>query len=117
MNHHKSKRKLSRKSTQRNALLKALAVALIMKEKIRTTEAKAKELRPFIERIITNAKPETVAAKRFAASKIGQGVVLKKFFSDIVKAQKDRKGGYTRITKLPKRLKDASKMAMIEFVK
>ena len=108
---------MSRKSTQRNALLKALAVALINKEKIRTTEAKAKELRPFIERIITNAKPETVAAKRFAASKIGQGVALKNLFENVVKAQKDRNGGYTRITKLPKRLKDASKMAMIEFVK
>jgi large subunit ribosomal protein L17 len=117
MRHSKTGRKFKRDSDQRKALLKALSVALIVHEKITTTEAKAKELRPHIERLITAAKKDTVAARRLVAAKIGDGIVLSKMFKTIGPEFKSRSGGYTRIIKLPKRVKDASKMAHIEFVK
>jgi large subunit ribosomal protein L17 len=117
MRHGKKGRKFKRDKNQRKALLKALSVALITRSKITTTEAKAKELRPFIEKLITNAKKDTLAARRLVASKIGDGVAYSKVFADIVPAFKGSTGGYTRIIKLPKRVKDASKMAFIEFVK
>lgn len=117
MRHHSNVRKFKRDTNQRRALLKALAVALINKEKITTTEAKAKELRPFIEKIITKSKVDDQATRRFASQKIGNGIALTKLFKDISPTFKERDGGYTRITKLGRRLKDASKMACIEFVK
>lgn len=117
MRHHSNVRKFKRDKNQRAALLKGLAVALINKEKITTTEAKAKELRPFIEKIVTKSKIDDQATRRFAAQRIGSGVALIKLFKDISPLYKERNGGYTRITKLGRRPKDASKMACIEFVK
>lgn len=117
MRHHSKPRKFNRDRDGRKALLKALSVALINKGKITTTEAKAKELRPFIEKLVTKAKVDTVASKRHVATKIGNGVALTKIFKDVAPNFKDVNGGYTRIIKLPKRLKDAAKMAYIEFVK
>ncbi len=117
MRHGKTGRKFNRTLKARKGLLKSLAVAIINEESIATTEAKAKELRPFIEKLVTIAKADTVASRRLVATKIGSGVVLTKMFKDIAPSFKDRKGGYTRIIKLPKRVKDASPMAQIEFVK
>lgn len=117
MRHHNKIKKLGRKKNARNALVKTLAVSLISKGRIKTTETKAKVLRPFVEKLVTHAKKGTLASNRLIASKIGSGEAYKIITSDIIKDQKDRKGGYTRITKLPKRLADKSKMAMIEFVK
>lgn len=117
MRHHSATRKLKRDRDGRKALLKSLCVALITQEKITTTEAKAKELRPVIEKLVTKAKVDTVAARRLVATKIGSGIALQKMFKDVAPRFKETAGGYTRIIKLPKRLKDAAKMAYIEFVK
>lgn len=115
MSYHRIKRALSRKTGQRKALLKALAVALVMKEKIQTSEPKAKELRPFIERLITQGKKGNLASYRTVIKYIGP-VAGKKLFTDISPRYKDRKGGYTRITKLIARKGDGSARAYIELV-
>ena len=96
--------------------MRSLAVALVKSEKIKTTEAKAKELRPFIEKMLTKAREANLANRRAVASKIGI-ISTKKLFDKIAPKFKDTKGGYTRISKLPPRKGDASKMAVIEFVK
>lgn len=117
MRHHNSVRKFGRKANVRNALIKGLALSLIIHGRIQTTEAKAKELRPFIEKLVTTARPNTATAKRLVTSRlINRKPEVKKFFTDIVPQYVDRKGGYTRIIKLPARLGDGSKMAIIEFV-
>lgn len=116
MRHHNKNRTLGRNTNQRRALLKSLACSLIRDEKIVTTEAKAKELRPLIERMITHGKNDSVATRRFITSKIGSVEMANKLVSDISSKYQDRSGGYTRIIKLPIRKSDASKMAQIEFV-
>lgn len=116
MKHHNRTRKLGRKKDQRNALMKSLACSLIKEEGITTTEAKAKELRPFIEKIVTKGKNDTVASRRLVSSKIGNDTCTKKIFKDIAPKYKETKGGYTRVIKLPLRKGDAAKMARIEFV-
>lgn len=93
-----------------------MAEALILNDKIKTTEAKAKELRPFIEKLVTKAKQGDLAARRVLISRlIGVGLV-KKMIDEIAPKFKDRNGGYTRVIKLPARGQDGSKMAVIEFV-
>lgn len=118
MLHHNKKRKLGRPRDQRNALLKSLAMSLIEKEKITTTEAKAKELRPFIERLITKAKENTLSSRRLILSRLSNhGKTASKLISNIAPRYEKRNGGYTRVLKLSARRKgDASKMAIIEFV-
>lgn len=116
MNHHNKNRKFGRPKNQRVALIKSLMSSLIRDEKIVTTEAKAKELRSHIERVVTHAKNDTVASRRLAVSKIGNKDIVSKLFKDIAPKYKERSGGYTRVIKLPIRKSDAAKMAMIEFV-
>ena len=117
MKHHKSGRKLGRVRRQRIALLNGLARSLIIHEKIRTTEAKAKELRPFIEKLITRSKQDTVISRRIVDSRLGgEQEAVKKLFTTIAPRYKERKGGYTRITKLNIKSDDARKIAQIEFV-
>jgi len=99
----------------RNALVKSLALSLILKGKIKTTDAKARELRPTVEKMITRGMSGTVAAQRALVAKVGS-VGAKKIVSELSPKYKDRKGGYTRITKLPARLSDNALMAVIEFV-
>jgi large subunit ribosomal protein L17 len=115
MNHHKANRKFGRVTKVRNALMKSLARSLILEERIKTTDAKARELRPYAEKIITQGKTGTVAARRLLVAKIGPDGV-KKLFSDISPKYMSRAGGYTRITKLPRRPGDGSLMAYIELV-
>lgn len=115
MRHQKKGRKFGREKDLRRALMKSLAVNLIDKEKIKTTEARAKELRPFIEKIITKAKNNDLAARRLIIAKIGLEQT-KKIFEKIAPKYKERKGGYTRIIKLPRRKGDASKVAIIELI-
>lgn len=115
MKHLKKGRKFGRKRDVRRALMRSLAFSLINKEKIRTTEAKAKELRSFIEKLVTKAKADNLSNRRLIISKIKERAA-KKLFEKIAPKYKDRKGGYTRIVKLPRRKGDASKMAIIEFV-
>lgn len=116
MNHHKAKRKFGRKSNQYKALMSSLARNLIRDEKIITTEAKAKELRPYIEKIVTKAKNDTVATRRLINSRINSEDLSNKMVNEIAPKYKERNGGYTRITKLPLRGDDAAKMAHIEFI-
>lgn len=117
MRHHNSVRKFGRNKNQRHALLKGLALALIAHGKIETTEAKAKELRPFIEKLITKANVGTLASRRIVISRLyNLTSEANKLINDIAPKYKERNGGYTRITKLPRRGGDASKMALIEFI-
>lgn len=115
MKHKKKGRKFGRERDQRRSMMRSLAVNLIKKEKIKTTGAKAKELRPFIEKIITKARRNDLASKKQVISRIGIEAT-KKVFEKISPRYKDRKGGYTRISKLPPRKGDASKISIIEFV-
>jgi large subunit ribosomal protein L17 len=112
----KKGRKFSRKKDQRKALFKSLASALILKEKIKTTEAKAKELRSFIEKFINRAKNKDLATRRFL-SKFFPAKTVKKLVDEIGPRYKERKGGYTRIIKLGLRKTDGARMAIIELVK
>jgi large subunit ribosomal protein L17 len=106
-----------RKSGQRRALIKSLARSLVLEERISTTEAKAKALRPFIERLVTYGKTGTLASRRLAKSRLGDDEAVKKLFSAIAPRYADRKGGYTRIVKRAERgSNDARKLAYIAFV-
>lgn len=119
MKHHKSIRKFGRDHAGRIALLRSLALSLVQKEHIKTTEARAKELRPFIESLVTKGRTGDIASRRLIISRLG-GVSgeesAKKIIEDISPRYATRPGGYTRIVKLPRRGGDASKMAIIEFV-
>ena len=108
-------KKFKRKRDQRKALLKALAEALILHGKIKTTEAKAKELRPYIEKKLTHAKKGGLANQRYLLRYFSKRSV-KKLINEYGRKYVDRNGGYTRIIKLPLRDRDASKIALIEFV-
>jgi len=109
-------RKLSRKRDQRKALLKSLARELFLKERIETTEAKAKELRSFAERFIERAKEKNLSNIRYVSRFFAKDVT-KKLFDEIGPRYKERKGGYTRILKLGPRKSNGAKMAIIELVK
>lgn len=116
MRHHNVNRKFGRTKNQRNALLKSLAYSLALKGKIKTTEAKAKELRPYMEKLVTLGKKGTLASRRELVSRVGEEAA-KKIAADLSVVYKERAGGYTRITKMTPRLTDGSPMAVIEFVK
>ena len=115
MRHHNANRKFGRVTKVRNALLKSLARALVLEGKIRTTDAKARELRPYAEKMITQGKTGTLSARRLLTAKIGPDGAGK-LMGDISPRYMTRAGGYTRITKLPRRPGDASLMAYIELV-
>ncbi|MHB1316404.1 MAG: 50S ribosomal protein L17 [Minisyncoccota bacterium] len=115
MNHHKSNRKFGRVTKVRNALMKSLARSLVLEEKIKTTDAKARELRPYAEKMITQGKLGTLASRRLLVAKIGPDGA-EKLVKDISPRYSTRAGGYTRITKLPRRSGDGSLMAYIELV-
>ena len=116
MRHKKSGRKLNRNSAHRKALFKNLAIALIEQDIIKTTLPKAKELRKFVEPLITIGKEDTVANRRHVFSKLRSDQAVAKLFSEISVNAKDRKGGYTRIIKAGFRPGDKADMAYIELV-
>lgn len=116
MRHRVKGRKLKRTSSHRRATLIALATALLKHKKIKTTIAKAKELRTFVEPIITKAKTDSVAARRYVYNDIKDRDLIKELFGDIVAKIGDRPGGYTRIVKLGQRKGDAAELAIIELV-
>lgn len=117
MRHHNNVRKFGRDKTQKRALLNSLALNLIVREKIKTTEPKAKELRPFIEKLVTNAKKGDMATRRLIVSKLSnRNKEVKKLFEVLAPKYSDKKGGYTRVLKLGARKSDGAKMAIIEFV-
>ncbi|MCX6787057.1 MAG: 50S ribosomal protein L17 [Candidatus Kaiserbacteria bacterium] len=111
------KARFDRPVSQYKALLRSLARSLILEERISTTEAKAKALRPFVERLVTYAKKNTLASRRLAKTRLGDTAAVKKLFDSIGPRYAERKGGYTRIVKRTKRgLNDARKLAYIAFV-
>jgi large subunit ribosomal protein L17 len=112
----KKARQLGLKRDQRKALLRSLAESLFMKERIETTEAKAKELSTFAEKLITKGKQKTLASRRDLAKLFADSLV-RKIIGEIAPRYQERKGGYTRIMKLAPRKNDGAKIAIIELVK
>lgn len=116
MRHLKKGRKFGLKRGKRHSFLRILAGNFIMREKIKTTEARAKELKPIVERFVTYGKKQNVASLRLLIQKLPKDAAQKMYY-EIAPRYTNRKGGYTRITKVMKARKhDASKMAIIEFV-
>jgi large subunit ribosomal protein L17 len=117
MRHHSNVRKFGRDNGQRKALLKGLVLSLIAHGRIETTEAKAKEVRPLVEKMVTKALVGTLASRRLVVSRLyNLKAPAAKLIDVIAPKYKGRTGGYTRITKLGARAGDASKMAVIEFI-
>ncbi len=116
MRHHSVTRKFGREKDQRNALMRSLARNLINENRITTTLPKAKELRPYVEKLVTKAKIGSIASRRLIISKLGGIKEAKALLEVIGPKYKDRMGGYTRIIKLSRRDLDAAPMALIEFV-
>ncbi len=116
MRHRKNVAKLQRNAGQRRALLSGLACSLIREQRIRTTLARAKALRPVAERLVTLGKRGDLHARRRAASFLRQKEAVRKLFEDVAAACADRQGGYCRIVKLGPRHTDSASMAYIEWV-
>ncbi len=116
MRHGISGRKLSRKSQHRTAMFRNMAAALIKHEQILTTTAKAKEMRPYVEKLITLAKRGGLSNRRLAHSRLMDEAQEKKLFEVLAERYADRNGGYTRIIKAGYRASDAAAIAYIELV-
>jgi large subunit ribosomal protein L17 len=116
MRKRKRGRKFGRERDQRKAFFKSLISALLLKEKIKITEPRAKEISGMAEKFITRAKNDTLANRRLLVQ-FFSGTIVKKLFSEIGPRYKERSGGYTRIIKLGPRKTDGAKMAIIELVK
>lgn len=116
MRHLNKGRQLSRSSSHKKALMINLAQDLIEHKRIKTTLGKAKELRPFVEPLITKAKTDTLASRRDVARFFSKPAVMQTLFSEVGPKNVDRPGGYTRIIKLGVRVGDAAPMAIIELV-
>jgi large subunit ribosomal protein L17 len=117
MRHRKAGRKFNRNSPQRKALKKGLAISIIEHESIKTTLAKAKEIRGFLEPLVTLAKENTVANQRLAYARLQSKEAVAKLFDELGPRFKDRPGGYLRVVKRGLRPGDKSPAAQIEFVK
>ena len=119
MRHHNTNKKFGRQAGEREALMRSLVVSLVTHEKIMTTEAKAQALRPMMEKMTTKARETSVANVRLIKSRLDNNLeITNKLVKEIAPKYKDRKGGYTRITKLGSRSGrgDASPLATIEFI-
>ena len=116
MRHRKAGRKLGRSSGHRRALYRNLVTELFRHERIKTTEAKAKAIRPRAEKLITLGKQGTLHARRLAAGRLNDQEILKKLFDEIAPRYQEREGGYTRILKLGSRQGDNALMVLIELV-
>lgn len=116
MRHKKAGRKLGRNPAQRKALYRQLAISMILHERITTTEAKAKSIRPIVEKLVTIAREDSHAHRRLIMSKIDNHLATAKLFEVIAPRYESTPGGYTRISKLEPRRGDAAAMALIEFV-
>jgi large subunit ribosomal protein L17 len=117
MKHHKAFRKFGREKNQRKAFIKGLLINLIRHGRIETTLARAKEIRPHVEKLVTLAKEDTVARRRLVMARLlNQEPEVTKLFKEYAPKFKDVQGGYTRILKLATRLSDGAEKAIIEFV-
>ena len=117
MRHRKSGRKLNRNSPQRSALKKGLAISIIEHESVKTTLAKAKEIRGFLEPLVTLAKENSVANQRLAYARLQSKEAVAKLFDELGPRYKDRPGGYLRVIKRGYRPGDKAPAAQIEFIK
>jgi large subunit ribosomal protein L17 len=115
MNHGRKNRRFGRETKQRKELMRDLAHALILHNKITTTQAKAKSLRPYIEKLISKSKGANMASLRLLVSELGP-LAAKKMSKEIGPKFASRTGGYTRIRNLPPRSSDGARMSVIEFV-
>ncbi len=116
MRHKVGGRKLQRTSAHRIALFRNMSAALIKHEQITTTVAKAKELRPYVEKLVTLAKRGGLSNRRLAMSRLMDETQLKKLFETLAPRYEGRAGGYTRVIKTGFRASDAAAMAVIEFI-
>ena len=116
MRHGVKKAKLQRTASHRKSLLANQACSLITHGRIITTLAKAKALRPYVEKLITLSKTNTLHNRRQALATLPQPQVVRKLFTEVAEAVKDRQGGYTRIVKLGQRKTDRAPMALIEII-
>ncbi len=116
MRHRMSGRKLNRTSSHRKAMFANMAAALIKHEQIKTTLPKAKELRPFVEKLVTLGKRGDLHARRQALSVLKDTGLAEKLFSSLADRYSERKGGYTRVLKAGFRYGDSAPMAIIEFI-
>ena len=116
MRHRVGHRKLQRTSAHRSALFRNMAAALIKHEQITTTAAKAKELRPYVEKLVTLAKKGGLSNRRLAHSRLMDDTQLTKLFDVIAPRYAERDGGYCRIVKAGIRMSDAAPISIIEFV-
>lgn len=115
MIHRVSHKKLSRSINSRKALLKNLANDLVLRERIVTTKAKAKSVRPYVEKLITRSRENTLNNRRILIAKLGREISVKKLLETVGPTFKDRPGGYTRILKMAPRAGDRAEMAILEF--
>lgn len=116
MRHRKKGKILGRKDGAKKALVRNLATSLVLYEKIRTTETKAKLIKPYIEKMVTLGKKNTLHARRQLLAKLYLESAVKKMLDELSPRYKERRGGYLRIIKLGHRQGDAAKMVRIEFV-
>ncbi|HEY8679110.1 MAG TPA: 50S ribosomal protein L17 [Candidatus Dormibacteraeota bacterium] len=116
MRHQKAGRKFSRSTAHRKAMSRNLVTALLDHGRIQTTEAKGKELRRWVEKVITTAKADNLAARRAVDAIVEDPEVTRKLFTTLLPRMKERPGGYTRVLKLGPRLGDGAPMVLIELV-
>lgn len=116
MRHLKKGRKLGTDASHTKAILKSLAIALFTNERIKTTEARAKEVRSLVDKVITWGKKGDVHSRRLALAALGDKELVQKIFTDIAPRFEGRDGGYTRILKLGPRKGDAAPMVILELV-
>ena len=116
MRHNVKGRKLGRTASHRGALLNSLTTSLLKHKRIKTTEAKAKEARTFVEKLITKAKKNDLHVKRQVMNVVNDKEVFKELFGEIIPKIGERPGGYTRVIKLGNRVGDAAPMAILELV-
>ncbi len=115
MRHAKKNRKFGRESKQREAFMRSLAINLIERNRIRTTRERAKELRPFVEKLITKSKIKSVATMRYLTAHVSEGA-KKLLLNEIGPRYAARAGGYTRLRLLAPRISDGARMAIIELI-
>lgn len=116
MRHRKQGRKFGRNPSQRKALLRQLAISLILNERITTTEAKAKELRSVVEKLITIAREDSSHTRNLVMSRLDHPASVDRLFADVAPRFTSTDGGYTRMAKLGQRKGDAAPLVLIEFV-
>ncbi len=116
MRHQKSSRRFNRPTDQRKALMRNLCTSLLETGRITTTEARAKELRRWVERLITEAKDQDIAARRRVSEEVSKPEVVERLFSNLIPRLSERPGGYTRIIRKGPRKGDSAPMVLIELV-